>query len=49
MEACSVCAWRRTCQKRFSISGKDVRCTDFVKDVTIKEKDEDSEKEKEEK
>lgn len=49
MEVCSICAWRRTCEKRFSVSGKDVRCIDFVKDVTIKEKEDDSEKEKKEK
>jgi len=34
---CAVCAWRATCQKKFSVSGKDLRCAEFVKDVTIKE------------
>ncbi len=34
---CSLCAWRATCQKKFSISGRDMRCPDFVKDLTIKE------------
>jgi len=47
---CAVCAWRETCQKKFSVSGKDMRCPEFVKDVTIKEepekKEEDKEKEK---
>ena len=34
---CAICAWRATCQKKFSISGKDMRCAEFVKDVTIQE------------
>jgi hypothetical protein len=34
---CAVCAWRATCQKKFSVSGKDIRCAEFVKDVMIKE------------
>ena len=38
MDVCAVCAWRATCQKKFSVSGKDMRCPDFAKDVTIKEK-----------
>ncbi|MBI4691225.1 MAG: hypothetical protein HY754_13325 [Nitrospirae bacterium] len=37
MEICAVCAWRETCQKKFSICGKDIRCPDFARDVTIKE------------
>ncbi len=37
VEICSVCAWRATCQKKFSVSGKDMRCTDFVKDISFKE------------
>ncbi len=32
---CMVCAWRATCQKKFSVSGKDFKCTDFVKDISI--------------
>lgn len=39
---CIVCAWRATCQKMFSVSGKDFKCTDFVKDISIQ-----AEKEKE--
>ena len=42
---CAVCAWRATCQKKFSVSGKDFRCAEFVRDVTIKEEKEE-EKEK---
>jgi hypothetical protein len=34
---CAICAWRATCQKKFSVSGKDLRCAEFVKDVMIKE------------
>ncbi|NWF97893.1 MAG: hypothetical protein HXY52_03015 [Nitrospirae bacterium] len=44
---CAICAWRETCQKKFSVSGKDLRCTDFVRDVSIKaEKEESKEEEK---
>ncbi|MBI4823815.1 MAG: hypothetical protein HY805_06260 [Nitrospirae bacterium] len=32
---CAVCAWRATCQKKFSISGKNIRCPDFVKDASL--------------
>ncbi len=34
-ELCAICAWRATCQKKFSLSGRDMRCPDFVKDITI--------------
>ena len=33
---CAICAWKATCQKMFSMSGKDMKCADFVKDVSIK-------------
>jgi len=33
---CAVCAWRQTCQKKFSLSGRDVNCADFTRDITIK-------------
>ncbi|MBI5055875.1 MAG: hypothetical protein HZB61_04590 [Nitrospirae bacterium] len=47
---CAICAWRETCQKKFSVSGKDIRCIDYVKDLTIKgEKTEDKENKKAEK
>lgn len=36
---CAICAWRATCQKKFSVSGSDMRCTEFVKDISIKEKE----------
>ncbi len=45
-DICAVCAWRATCRKKFSISGRDVRCPDFVKDISIKEEKEKKEEEK---
>jgi len=35
-DICSICAWRADCVKKFSVSGKDIKCPDFVKDITIK-------------
>lgn len=43
---CIVCAWRATCRKKFSVSGKDFKCADFVKDVSIQaEKEEEKSEE----
>lgn len=36
---CVICAWRETCQKRFSMSGRDMKCADFVKDVSVGKKE----------
>jgi len=36
IEICAVCAWRETCQKKFSISGRDVRCADYAEDLSLK-------------
>lgn len=47
-DICALCAWRASCQKKFSLSGKDIRCPDFVRDVSIKEKREKGMKDKEE-
>jgi hypothetical protein len=44
-DICAVCAWRVTCQKKFSVSGKDLRCPDFSRDITIKETVEKTEEE----
>jgi len=33
---CVLCAWRENCNKKFSVSGRDVLCPDFVKDLSIK-------------
>ena len=38
---CAICAWRATCQKKFTVSGRDLRCAEFVRDVTIKEEPEE--------
>ncbi|VAX34199.1 hypothetical protein MNBD_NITROSPIRAE03-1321 [hydrothermal vent metagenome] len=46
VEICAVCAWRATCQKKFSISGKDIRCPDFVRDLSIKAEEKTGEEEK---
>ncbi len=37
-EICSLCAWRATCQKKFSVSGRDFRCPDFAEDISIRQK-----------
>jgi hypothetical protein len=34
-DICAVCAWRETCQKKFSISGRDMRCPDFSRDLSV--------------
>lgn len=34
---CAICAWRATCQKKFTVSGRDLRCAEFVRDVLIRE------------
>jgi hypothetical protein len=48
VEICSICAWRATCKKKFSVSGKDLRCVDFSRDITIKtDKEIDDEKKEE--
>jgi hypothetical protein len=41
---CAICAWRATCQKKFTVSGRDLRCAEFVRDVTIKEEPEEEKK-----
>lgn len=49
VEACAVCAWRADCQKKFSVSGKNIRCPDFARDITIKETEKSNEKKEERK
>jgi len=42
---CSICAWRENCQKRYSImtdASGCVRCPDYSRDLSIKEKDIDA-------
>lgn len=38
-DICAVCAWRADCQKKFSVSGRGIRCVDFVKDQALKSKE----------
>jgi hypothetical protein len=45
---CSICAWRETCKKKFSVSGRDVRCADFTKELSVKSSGQDEQEEKEE-
>ncbi len=47
-DICVVCAWRADCQKKFSVSGRDIRCPDFVRDLSLPkdEKEETPEKQK---
>ncbi len=41
---CSVCAWRKTCQKRFTM--KDRICPDFTRDLSLpREEEEENKKE----
>ena len=42
--ACFICAWRATCQKRYTVSSDmnlNVNCPDYSRDVTIREVDVD--------
>lgn len=44
---CVICAWRATCNKKFSMDGSTTtRCPEFTKDVTLKASDEPREEEK---
>ena len=43
-KACFICAWRATCQKRYSVSADmnlNVNCPDYSRDVTIRDLDVD--------
>jgi hypothetical protein len=44
IESCAICAWRETCQKKFSISGRAVHCPEFVRDIRIKNSEEEEKK-----
>ncbi len=48
-DICVVCAWRATCQKKFSVSGRSLHCPDFVKDLALPKNDEEETKEEEKK
>jgi len=41
---CVTCAWRRDCNKKFSMDGATTtRCPDYTRDLTLKEPAADSE------
>lgn len=42
IECCAICAWRETCQKKFTISGKSIHCPEFVRDISIKVSEEEA-------
>lgn len=45
VQNCLICAWREHCAKRFSVSDSGARCPDFSRDVRVKLKSDDEEKE----
>jgi len=36
---CAVCAWRETCQKKFTIKESSPHCADFSRDRTLPEEE----------
>lgn len=48
IEICVICAWRESCKKKFSISGRDIHCPDFSEDHTLKLKEKEPKEEKKE-
>lgn len=34
-DICGVCAWRENCRKKFLVSGRNIRCPDFVRDLRM--------------
>lgn len=40
---CGICAWRGTCQKKFSLPQDALHCPDYSRDVTIKNRPEKEE------
>lgn len=42
-ETCVICAWRATCNKKFSLSGREMRCSDFTLDVLAQQDEENGE------
>lgn len=39
---CAICAWRENCKKKFLLSGKDLRCPDYTRDISIRDKPEEA-------
>jgi hypothetical protein len=47
---CVVCAWRQTCNKKFSMDGATTtRCPDYTRDVTLREAPPEQEEEEKKK
>ncbi|MBI5195297.1 MAG: hypothetical protein HZA10_03125 [Nitrospirae bacterium] len=44
-DICIVCAWRADCKKKFTVSGKDIRCPDFTRDVSLTDREADRDRE----
>lgn len=40
--SCAVCAWRENCNKRFTVIDCGAHCPDFSRDVSIREKDDET-------
>lgn len=46
---CVTCAWRPTCNKKFSMDGSTTtRCPEYTRDITLKSPSSDKEKDKKE-
>ncbi len=43
-DICVVCAWRVDCKKKFSVSGKGIKCPDFVRDLSLPKEEDEEEK-----
>jgi len=46
---CVICAWRVDCQKKFKVSGRDINCPDFARDLSLPKDEEDTGIKREEK
>ncbi len=41
---CAICAWRATCNKKFSVDGTTTtKCLEFTRDLTLKSRSEEDE------
>lgn len=36
IQSCTLCAWRESCAKQFSIAGSDLHCPDFTEDIELR-------------
>ncbi|MEW6348755.1 MAG: hypothetical protein AB1646_06805 [Thermodesulfobacteriota bacterium] len=44
---CAICAWRATCNKKFSVDGTTTtKCPEFTRDITLKAPPEDDKTDK---